>query len=440
MNVSGSVAPQVNWNRRMLTLALPIILANLAQPVLSLVDTTVAGHLPGSWYLGGVALSGVLFNFLFWSFGFLRMATTGLIAQAWGASDGMLMRKHLLRALLVAMIGGGAVVLLQVPLIHIGLGLLGGSDAVKESAVAYSSARIWSAPAALGNFVVLGYLLGQQRVTLSLVLQVALNLINLVATLTLVFVFDWGVAGIGAGTAIAEWIAFAAGMAIIKPFGLAFPVAWRDVADGPALQRLFAVNRDIFLRTFLLLLCFGWFARSGAAEGDAILAANAVLLNLQGFMSYGLDGFAHATETLVGSAIGARQRETLSRVIKAAFLWSVLVAGLFTAAYALGGPAIISLLTDQQEVRRAASEFLPYVVVLPLVSVTSFMLDGVFIGALRTRELRDSMFVSTVVFLASAVTLQQLKGNHGQWLAMMVLMVVRAATLGAYLRRIFAAL
>lgn len=424
----------------MLALALPIILANLAQPVLSLVDTTVAGHLPGPWFLGGVALSGVLFNFLFWSFGFLRMATTGLIAQAWGASDGLLMRKHLLRALLVAMIGGGAVVLLQVPLIHLGLTLLGGSDAVKESAVAYSSARIWSAPAALGNFVVLGYLLGQQRVTLSLVLQVALNLINLVATLTLVFVFDWGVAGIGSGTAIAEWIAFAAGMAIIRPFSSAFPVAWRDIADGTALLRLFAVNRDIFLRTFLLLLCFGWFARSGASEGDAILAANAVLLNLQNFMAYGLDGFAHATETLVGAAIGARQRETLARVIKAAFLWSILVAGLFTLAYALGGPVFISLLTDQQEVRRAALQFLPYVVVLPLVSVSSFMLDGVFIGALRTRELRNGMFISTVVFLASAVMLQQFLGNHGLWLALLVLMVVRAATLGSYLRRIFAVL
>lgn len=438
--MSGPVASQVNWNRRMLTLALPIILANLAQPILSLVDTTVAGHLPGAWYLGGVALSGVLFNFLFWSFGFLRMATTGLIAQAWGASDVMLMRKHLLRALLVAAVGGGLIILLQAPLIHTGLALLGGSDAVNESALAYSSARIWSAPATLGNFVLLGYLLGQQRVTVSLLLQVALNIINLIATLVLVFVFDWGVTGIGAGTAIAEWIALAAGLIIIKPFGSAFPIAWRDILDGTALLRLFAVNRDIFLRTLFLLICFGWFARSGATEGDAILAANAVLLNLHGFMSYGLDGFAHATETLVGAAVGARHRDTLYRVIKAAFLWSVLVAALFAACYALLGPAIVSLLTNQHEVRLAAVQFLPYVVVLPLVSVSSYMLDGVFIGALRTRELRNSMFISTLVFLASAIALQQILGNHGLWLAMIVLMIIRAATLGFYLRRIFAAL
>lgn len=423
----------------MLTLALPIILANLAQPILSLVDTTVAGHLPGAWYLGGVALSGVLFNFLFWSFGFLRMATTGLTAQAWGASDGVLMRKHLLRALLVAAAGGGLIILLQTPLIHVGLALLGGSDAVNESAVAYSSARIWSAPATLGNFVLLGYLLGQQRVTVSLLLQVALNVINLIATLILVFVFDWGVVGIGAGTAIAEWIALAIGLIIVKPFGSAFPVAWPDILNGTALLRLFAVNRDIFLRSLFLLICFGWFARSGATEGDAILAANAVLLNLHGFMSYGLDGFAHATETLVGAAIGARQRDALYRVIKAAFLWSALVAALFTACYALGGQAIVSMLTNQQEVRVAAVEFLPYVVALPLISVTSYMLDGVFIGALRTRELRNSMFVSTVVFLVCAFALQQFLGNHGLWIAMIVLMIVRAITLGSYMRRVFAA-
>jgi MATE family multidrug resistance protein len=179
MNISPPAERQENWNRRMITLALPIILANLAQPILSLVDTMVAGHLPGPWYLGGVALGGVLFNFMFWSFSFLRMATTGLIAQAWGADDSALMRKHLLRALLIAAAGGGIIVLLQKPIIDIGLSFLGGSEAVYESAAAYAFARIWSAPAALGNFVLLGYLLGRQRVMISLALQIALNVANL---------------------------------------------------------------------------------------------------------------------------------------------------------------------------------------------------------------------------------------------------------------------
>lgn len=424
----------------MVTLAFPIILANLAQPILSLVDTMVAGHLPGAWFLGGVALGGVLFNFLFWSFSFLRMATTGLVAQAWGAEDGALMRKHLLRALLIAAAGGGTIILLQKPIIEAGLAFLGGSEAVYESAAAYAFARIWSAPATLGNFVLLGYLLGRQRVMVSLALQVMLNAINLIATLVLVFGFDWGVAGIGAGTAIAEWIAFIAGLMIVRPFRANPALELRDLLDGTAFRQLIAVNRDIFLRSLFLLVCFAWFARSGAAEGDAILAANAVLLNLHGITSYGLDGFAHATETLVGSAIGARRRQALYRVIKAAFVWSGLVALLFSLCYALAGPSIIALLTNQEEVRATAVEYLPYVVVLPLISVVGYMLDGVFIGAIRTRDLRDSMFISTIVFIVAAYGLQQVWGNHGLWIGMIVLMIVRTATLGRRVKYIFAGL
>jgi len=440
VNLSGTGRGQENWNARVLMLALPIILANLAQPILALVDTMVAGHLPGAWFLGGVALAGVLFNFMFWSFGFLRMSTTGLVAQASGAADEPLIQRHLLRALLVAATAGMIIVIFKTPIMTLGMALLGGSEAVRESAFSYASARIWSAPAALGNFVLVGYLLGRQRVVVSLALQVALNLMNLTATLTLVLVFGWDVAGIGAGTAIAEWITFIAGLLIVKPFSGAARAQWREVFDGPSLGRLFTVNRDIFLRSFFLLVCFGWFARSGAAEGDAILAANAVLLNLHGFMSYGLDGFAHATEALVGSVIGARRREALCKVIKAAMIWSGLIAALFSIGYAFGGTAIVALLTNQEDVRAMAGEFLPYVALLPVVSVVSYIMDGIFIGALRTRELRNSMFLSTVFFLLTAYGLQHIWGNHGLWLAMIVLMLFRAATLGLYLRRIFEAL
>jgi MATE family multidrug resistance protein len=438
MNIASAEYTTVNWNRRVIVLAIPIILTNLVQPLLSLVDTIVAGHLPGPWFLGGVALSGVLFNFVFWSFGFLRMGTTGLVSQAAGANDAIMARMHLLRALLVAGIAGTVILLLQVPIIEFGLALLGGSERVTASAQDYAFARILSVPAALGNFVLLGYLLGRQQVLVSLGLQVLLNLVNLAATLSLVHLFGFGVAGIGAGTAIAEWVALAVGILVVKPFAGPAPVVWRDIVDAAALRRLFAVNRDIFLRSFCLLICFGWFARSGAREGDAVLAANAVLLNLHGIMSYGLDGFAHATETLVGSIIGARRRDAFYRVVKAAFLWSGAVAGLFTLTYALGGPALISLLTDQEDIRAVARQFLPYVVVLPLVSVASYMLDGVFIGALRTRELRNSMVISTAVFLVTAFGLQQVWGNHGLWASMMVLMLLRTVTLGLYLKRISA--
>jgi len=428
-------AIQTNWNRRVAVLAFPIILANLAQPVLAFVDTAVAGHLDGPQHLGGVALGGILFNFLFWSFGFLRIATTGLAAQAYGADDRIALRAHLLRALLIAGASGFAIVLLQWPITKLGLGALGGSPAVHESATTYASARIWSAPASLGNFVLLGYLLGIQRVTLALILQVGMNLVNLAMTLLLAVGLNWGVAGIGAGTAAAEWATFLTALIFVKPFASIDASSWRAIADRTALRRLFSVNVDIFLRSFLLLVSFGWFARAGAAEGDVILAANAVLLNFHSLMAYGLDGFAHATEALVGSAIGSRDRSSLRAVIRGAAAWSFAVALLFSLLFALGGAALVSLLTDQPAVRSAAAEFMPYVIVLPIASFAGFLLDGIFIGALKTRELRNSMFLSTAAFLATAYSLQASIGNHGLWIGMITLMLLRAVTLGVHLPR-----
>lgn len=435
---TGPHATQTDWNRRVATLAFPIILANLAQPVLAFVDTAVAGHLTGPQHLGGVALGGILYNFLFWSFGFLRMATTGLAAQAYGADDRAALRTHLLRALLIAGSAGLMIVLLQWPIIKLGLGVLGGSPAVHESASAYASARIWSAPASLGNFVLLGYLLGIQRVTLALVLQVGMNLVNLAATLLLAVGLDWGVAGIGAGTAVAEWATFLTALFFVKPFARTEAVSWRVIADPAALCRLFGVNVDIFLRSFFLLVSFGWFARAGAGEGDVILAANAVLMNLHSFMAYGLDGFAHATEALVGSAIGSRDRSSLRGVIKAAAAWSFAVALLFSVLFALGGTTFVALLTDQPAVRSTAADFMPYVIALPIASFAGFLLDGIFIGALRTRELRNSMFLSTAAFLVTAYGLQALMGNHGLWIGMIAFMLLRAITLGVLMPRVMA--
>ncbi|SIT59005.1 DNA-damage-inducible protein F [Mesorhizobium prunaredense] len=429
----------MDWNRRVVTLALPIILANLALPILAMVDTTVAGHLSGPQHLGGVALGGILFSFLFWSFGFLRMATTGLAAQAYGANDHVELRKHLLRALLIATLSGVVIVCLQWPIISAGITLMGGSGAVQHSAADYAYARIWSSPASLGNFVVLGYLLGSQRVSLALVLQIGMNILNLAATLFLAIGLNWGVAGIGAGTAVAEWATFLTALLFVKPFKGMNPAILGAILNRAAFVRLFRVNIDIFLRSFFLLVSFGWFTRAGAAEGDVVLAANAVLMNLHSFMAYGLDGFAHATEALVGSAIGSKDRTALRGVIRAAGIWSLAVALLFSLSYWLAGDAIVSLLTDQQAIRETAARFLPYVVILPIASFAGFLLDGVFIGALRTRELRNSMFLSTVVFLAVACLLQASLGNHGLWIAMIAFMLFRAGALGSYLGRILRA-
>jgi MATE family multidrug resistance protein len=425
----------VRWHRRVLTLAFPIVLANLTQPILGAVDTAVAGHLDGASYLGGVALGGLFFNFVFWGFGFLRMGTTGLVAQAHGAGDHAGLRNNVVRALLLAAAIGAALLLLQAPLIGYVLRAIGGSDAVQRNAQLYCHARIWAAPLALGNYVVLGWLLGTQRVRLALLSQVFINSVNVVAVLLFVYVFDWGVAGIGAATAAADALGFVLGAALLwhgRPRNL--PALTRaTLFDAAALRRLIVLNRDIFVRTLCLLGSFGWFAHLGARQGDATLAANALLLNFQTFMAYGLDGFAHAAEALVGAAIGARDRHAFTQAIKVTALWSALGAVGFSLVYWGAGAWIVAGLTDQAAVRATANAYLPWAAISPIISVWGFLLDGVFIGATRTRELMSAMVASLAVFVAASWVLLTLYGNHGLWAAMMIFMAARGVTLARFL-------
>ncbi|MEX3811951.1 MATE family efflux transporter [Paraburkholderia sp. BR13439] len=442
---ASAPALPVRWHRRVLALAFPIVLANLTQPILGAVDTAVAGHLDSASYLGGVALGGLFFNFVFWGFGFLRMGTTGLVAQAHGAGHGDELRNSVVRALLMAAAIGALVLLVQQPLIDYALRAIGGSDAVQRHAQAYCHARIWAAPLALGNYVVLGWLLGTQRVRLALLSQVFINSVNIVAVLLYVYAFHWGVAGIGAATATADALGFVLGLALLwhgRPRGL--PALNRAALfDAAALKRLVVLNRDIFVRTLCLLSSFGWFAHLGARQGDATLAANALLLNFQTFMAYGLDGFAHAAEALVGAAIGARDRHAFAQAVKVTALWSALGAIGFSFVYWGAGAWIIERLTDQAAVRAAAETYLPWAALSPVISVWGFLLDGVFIGATRTRELMMAMVVSLVVFVAASWALLAWHGNHGLWIALLIFMATRGATLARYLpgvsRRIAAA-
>ena len=401
-----SVAPAspARWHRRVLTLAFPIVLANLTQPILSAVDTAVAGHLPGPEYIGGVALGGVFFNFVFWGFGFLRMGTTGLVSQAHGAGDTQALRASVVRALLLAFAIGAVLLVLQVPAIRITLALLGASESVTRMAEVYCHTRIWSAPFALANYVVLGTLLGRQQVRRALLLQVFINTVNMLAVLTLVLGARMGVGGIGAATALADIAGFGLGMLLLwlqRPTGLP-PLTRAELLARNAWRRLMGLNTDIFLRTLCLLAAFGWFAHAGAKQGDVVLAANALLLNFLTFMAYGLDGFAHAAVALVGAGI-------------------------------------IGMLTDQAAVREAARHYLVWAALLPIVSVWGFQFDGVFIGATRTRELLVTMAVAAAAFLGLSVTLQPLWGNHGLWLSMLGFMALRGLMLGVLLPRVWRA-
>jgi MATE family multidrug resistance protein len=474
-------------HKRVWALALPVMLANLTQPILGLVDTAVAGHIGGSGPLGAVALGGLFFSFVFWSFGFLRMATTGLIAQAHGAAlrphtpstDGQTappprdgaevsdatstLHLILLRGLLLAALLGIAIGLLQKPLLHYGLHALGvdhAGIAVRDDALAYCRARIVAAPFALLNYVVLGYLLGLQRMRVALLFQGIVNAVNLAAVWLAVYVLHAGVAGIGAATAGADAVGFVCAFGIVRPAirsGLR-PFRRTAVRPGndnpppvasapssrvfhwPAWHRMFGLNRDIFGRTLCLQLAFAWFAHAGAQQGPVILAANAVLLNFQTFMAYALDGFAQAAEALVGAAVGARQRATFVRCVIVSSLWALVTALLFGLIYHLTGVPIIDGLTNDPEVRSAAYRYLPWVDVLPVASVLGFVLDGVFIGATRTRPMLGSMALSLLLFTLACWIAYPRYGNHGLWAALIIFLAARGLTLAMCLPTLAAAI
>jgi MATE family multidrug resistance protein len=428
-----------SWYRRVFLLAVPLILSNLTQPLLSTVDTVLSGHLPGAAALGGVAMGGIFFNSIFWTFGFLRMATTGLVAQAHGAKDEESLRLHFWRGLVSAAAIGALIVLLRGPLIAGSLTLLDAGEAVRQNALVYCGIRIWSAPAALANYVVLGFLLGRQHARMALALQAAVNVVNVAVALVLVVGLHWGVAGIATATFSADWAGLLVGLALIFaiwPRGAHTRTTWREIADGPSWRHLFALNRDLLLRTISLVAAYGWFTHTGARAGDATLAANAVLLNLHWIASYALDGFANATEALVGEAVGARRLEDYRAVLKTSTVSAGAVAAAISLMFVFAGSTLVGLFTNQAAVRAMALHYLPWAMVLPLVSVWGYQMDGVFIGATRARELRDSMVIAFLCYLALAIVLGRVMGNNGLWCAFCCFMILRGSLLAMRLPRI----
>jgi MATE family multidrug resistance protein len=410
-------------------LAGPIILANLSVPMLGAVDTAVMGHLPNPAYLGGVAVGAVVFQFIYWGFGFLRMGTTGLVAQAFGADDAAEVRAILLRSLLIAAGAGAALWILQVPIFAVARTLFDASIEVEGYAHDYFRIRIWSAPATLANYCLIGWFIGMRDTRAALILQLWMNGLNIVLSLTFVVGLEWGIEGVAAATAIAEYAAVALALFL-----------WRDqrgadashsaIFDSAKLKRLFGLNFDIFIRTLCLIATFALFTRQGASMGDALLAANAVLMQLQNFLSFGLDGFAHAAEAMVGGAVGARDKIAFRQSVRITCQWALIVAAGYTIVYALAAPFIIAILTDIPDVRASAEEYFVWLAISPVISVWSFMLDGIFIGATRTRDMRNAMIASFAIFLVAMSVLQPLYGNHGLWAALMIFMSARAASLG----------
>ena len=417
--------------RRVLRLALPIILSNVSVPLLGAVDTAVVGHLPGPQYLGSVAIGATVFSFLYWGFGFLRMATTGFVAQAVGRRDGDELRAAIARALVIGFAVSLALIAFQAPIGWAAFALFEASREVEELARIYFDVRIWGAPATLANYACLGALLGMQRVKAALLLQLWMNGLNIALDLLFVPVLGWGVWGVALATVIAEYAAVAVGLALVAR-GVR-PIAGRltrnQVLAPERLSGTLAVNRDIFIRTVCLIAAFALFTAEGARMGDLTLAANAVLMNFQTFMAYALDGFAQAAEALIGAAVGSRDRAAFRAAVRASTVWATVLAVAFAATYALAGAVLIGVLTGLPEVRALALAFLPWAALSPAISIWSFQLDGIFLGATRGRDLRNAMLVSLAVYVAAVATLVPPLGNYGLWLAFFVFMATRAVTL-----------
>lgn len=428
-------SPAITY-RHVLFLAIPIVLANLTQPLMSAVDTAVAGHLPGAHHLAGVALGSLFFNLLFWGFGFLRMGTTGVVAQYFGAGKPDAVLLTVGRGVLIACSIGLLILLFHRPLIHGGLALLGASADAAEQARLYAYGRVWAAPFALINYVILGWLLGCQRVRIALAIQILINLVNMAAVFSFVYGLDWGVSGIGRATAIADFSGTAVGGFLLwRSYKTQIvSLRWLQVLEPTALRRLIQINSHIFVRTACLLGTMAWFTHLGARQGDALLAANAILLNFLSFTSYGLDGFAHAAETLTGEAVGQRNKNRLARILRVCLVWGVIGSVLYVAVYSLLGNHLIRILTDQESIAGLADQFLIWAVLAPLVSMPAYLYDGVFMGATRTRPLMLIMVACSLIFLVLSLGLLPPWGNHGLWLSFLIFNGLRGVGLALAMR------
>ncbi|MEO0619107.1 MAG: MATE family efflux transporter [Pseudomonadota bacterium] len=424
-----------------LVIALPIIASNVTQPLIGVIDTAILGQLDQPHLVGAVALGATIFAMTYFLFSFLRMGTTGLTAQADGAEDQTRIAAVFWQAFMIAVGIGTALVALQVPIAWLAMTLLQGTQAVEKAAETYVSIRIWSAPFALTNFAVLGWLIGVRRTGLAVALQFLLNGLNVVFSVALVQGIGLNIDGVAYGTLAAEVIAAMVGVSLV----VREMRARGTLADVPtifapnALRRIMSVNRDIMLRSIALNFAFAFFVNEGARGGETTLAANAVLMHFLLTTAHVLDAFAYAAEALSGHAVGARRLDRFTNAVRLSTLWAFAIAGLLSMLCWLAGPTIIDALVVTPEIREAARVFLPWAALTPIVGVACFQLDGIFIGATLTEEMRNATALAVVIYLATWAILAPAFGNHGLWASIHVLFIARALTLGAYYPRLLRA-
>ncbi len=407
------------------------MVANLTTPLIGVVSTTAIGRLDDAALLGGVAMASIIFDCLFWLFGFLRMSTLAFTAQALGAGVAEELRAILVRGFIVAGLIGTALIALQLPLTAVLFDLMGGSEGVTRAAKTYFMIRIWSSPFAFANYVVLGWLVGQARANPALALQVVINVINMVATILLVLVYDTGIAGAAIAALLSETTGFVLGVIVCRRYADGgFTVPRARLLDRVKLMRLLAVNSDIMIRTAALIAVFLFFTAKGARAGDVTLAANSVLNNFLLVSAFFLDGIGNAAQQLCGRTLGARDARGFLDSTRLVLLWGLGFALVVAVLFALFGPNLINVMTASEDVRRAARDFLPFIVLAPLPGVFAFGFDGIYVGATWAREMRNLMLVSLAVFFGVWLALQSL-GNTGLWCALIAFYIARGGLQGA---------
>lgn len=415
-------------DRKILCLALPSIISNITVPLLGLIDLAIVGHMGAPAYIGAVAVGSMIFNVIYWIFGFLRMGTSGLTSQALGRRDLMDVMSVLQRSLLVAMVIAGCFLVLQFPLRWAALTVMRPSATIWSLAASYFDICIWGAPAMLGLYSLTGWYVGMQNTRVPMIVAIFQNVVNIIASLLLVFVAGMGIEGVALGTLIAQWSGFALSLLLwscVYRRLLKFSQPLRVVVNQQTMGRFFTVNRDIFLRTLFLVGVNLFFLSAGARQGDLLLSVNTLLMTFFTLFSYVMDGFAYAGEALSGRYVGAGNGMAFREVLRGLFRWGVIVTVLFTLLYIIGGHPFLSLLTDDALVLRAAEPYRLWACLIPLAGVAAFVLDGIFIGMTATRGMLVATFMAAASFFLVFWLLRPMLHNHALWIAFLVFLAMR---------------
>ncbi len=415
-------------NKEILRLSIPNIISNVTIPILGMVDLALMGHLGSEVFIGAIALGGVIFNFIYWGFSFLRMSTSGFTAQAFGKEDPHESFYILVRAILISLLISAVILLLKQPIEWLSFNAIGGSNEVENLAKDYFKVRIWAAPATLSLYAITGWLLGMQNAKYPMIIAIVVNLVNIFLSVLFVFQFNMNVKGVALGTALAQYIGviIAAILFYRKYAYLVVALKKQAILNMKSLKEYFVVNSDIFIRTFCIIGVFTFFTSKSASTSDSILAINSLLIQFLLFFSFFIDGFAFAGEALAGKYFGAKQANKLNELTKKLFLWGLLLVFLFTTTYGLGTKHILRILTTNSNLIEQARPFFIWVIILPIISFASFVWDGIYIGVTASKAMRNSLLISSIfVFIPVYFLLVGKLETHALWLAMLSFMASR---------------